>query len=663
MNRLITNAILTLVALPCLSLGYLRPPSHPLFDSDAVHEIRLTFHQQSWWDSLRVNFEGQDDPQYMTAEFEWGEIHFDSIGVRFKGNSSYSYPGVKKSFKLDINEYVEDQEIFGLDKLNLNNSFKDPSFVREKCCYELCDAVGLPTVRTNYAALYINDEYWGLYTLVEQFDQQFIESRFGADEEGNLWKAEHGTFEYLGPDADPYRSGYELENNEDADDWSALIHITDVLNNTPIGNLPDSLHNIVDVNSALAMLAIDLFAVNLDSYVGRGGNFYIYNRNLDNRMIFAKWDVNEAWGVFSMWPIPPLQLMQLSPFWVSPNPNDHRPLAERLWEIDAFENIYLGHFRSLMAGKGHPDSLIARMESLRVLIQPFVYADVNKMFTNTEFDNALSMDIGAGPGRIPALEPFIRGRDTWLRSQIGEWSRIDGLVINELMANNNETIADEHGEYNDWIEIYNRGASPVNLAGLGLIDHMDGTEALLFGDTSLAPGAYLLVWADEQPEQGPFHAPFKLDADGEDVFLFDGGVIVDQTTFYSLNSDESYGRLPNGTGEWQVMNQATPGTSNETNTSQEEAVPALPQGIALYQNYPNPFNPATTIAFDLAKSAEVKLEVFDVLGQQVAVLVNESLNAGRHEKLFDGSNLSSGLYFYQLSANNLKSTGKMILLK
>jgi hypothetical protein len=192
---------------------------------------------------------------------------------------------------------------------------------------------------------------------------------------------------------------------------------------------------------------------------------------------------------------------------------------------------------------------------------------------------------------------------------------------------------------------------------------MDGTEALTFGDTTLAPGDYLVVWADEQPEQGPFHAPFKLDADGEDVFLFDGGVIVDQTTFYSLNSDESYGRWPDGTGEWQVLSEATPGESNETNTSQEEIVPALPQGFALYQNYPNPFNPATTIAFDLAKSANVKLEVFDILGQRVAVLVNESLNAGRHEMLFDGSGLSSGLYFYQLTADNLRMTGKMALLK
>ena len=150
---------------PIGASGALVPPSHLLFDGDAVHEIHLTFSQPDWWAQLVANFEGLDDPLYLEAAFDWEAVHFDSIGVRFKGNSSYySYPGVKKSFKLDIDEYVAGQEIYGLDKLNLNNCFMDPSFVRERCCYELCQAVGLPTERTNFAALYINGTYWGDFT-------------------------------------------------------------------------------------------------------------------------------------------------------------------------------------------------------------------------------------------------------------------------------------------------------------------------------------------------------------------------------------------------------------------------------------------------------------------------------------------------------------------
>ena len=187
MNRSVFRALPVLPLLVSGAQGALVPPPHPLFDGDAVHEISLTFHQPAWWDSLAANFEGQDDPSYLAAEFDWEGVHFDSIGVRFKGHSSYnSYPGVKKPFMLDLNEFVEGQELSGLDKLNLNNAFLDPTFVRERCCYELCGVLGLPTVRTNFAALRINGQYWGLYVIVEQLDQEFIESRFGSGEAGNL---------------------------------------------------------------------------------------------------------------------------------------------------------------------------------------------------------------------------------------------------------------------------------------------------------------------------------------------------------------------------------------------------------------------------------------------------------------------------------------------
>ena len=73
----------------------------------------------------------------------------------------------------------------------------------------------------------------------------------------------------------------------------------DQLNNTSLAALADSLHNRLDVNSALAMLAVDNFTVNLDSYVGRCANYYFYHRDLDDRFVFTKWDQNEAWGIFN----------------------------------------------------------------------------------------------------------------------------------------------------------------------------------------------------------------------------------------------------------------------------------------------------------------------------------------------------------------------------
>ena len=572
------SLLLLISCAPTMALAALVPPDHGLFTEDAVHEIHLTFHQADWWNLLRLNFEGLEDPLYLPAEFDWEAVHFDSIGVRFKGNSSYNaYPGVKKSFKLDIDEYVTDQEIEGLDKLNLNNGFLDPTFVRETGAYEMCAAIGLPASRTNYAALYINGDYWGLYTLVEQFDQQFIESRFGASEEGNLWKGEpYGSLEYLGPDQASYYNSYELKTNEEENDWSSLVEFVDRLNNTPLASLPDSLHNLVDVSSALAMLAIDIFTVNLDSYIGRCANYYFYHRDLDSRMIFAKWDLNEAWGVFNMWNYSMTQLMQLNPFWLNPQPGEERPLAERLWQVSAYEDIYIGHIQRLMAGAAQPDRLIARMEELRDLIRPYVLMDTNKMFSDAQFENSMTSNIYMGPRLIPALETFIRNRDSWLQGQIGTWTPIDGLVINELMASNNSTIADEHGDFDDWIEVANVGAAPINLSGLGLTDHHDGASMYLFPDLTLNVGEYIVIWADEEVAQGALHAPFKLDADGEDLYLLDGAVIIDQVTFPELPADVSYGRWPNGTGAWQILSAATPGTENEN--------PEQPEEIVLYIN-------------------------------------------------------------------------------
>lgn len=111
------------------------PPVHPLFDGDAVHEIHLDFYAEDRWELLEENY---PDGIYLEASFDWEDTHFNSIGARFKGSSSYlSNPTMKKSFKLDFDLFVEDQEFFGLTKINLNCNFHDPSFVRKRSCYEI----------------------------------------------------------------------------------------------------------------------------------------------------------------------------------------------------------------------------------------------------------------------------------------------------------------------------------------------------------------------------------------------------------------------------------------------------------------------------------------------------------------------------------------------
>jgi hypothetical protein len=90
---------------------------------------------------------------------------------------------------------------------------------------------------------------------------------------------------------------------------------------------------------------------------------------------------------------------------------------------------------------------------------------------------------------------------------------------------------------------------------------------------------------------------------------------------------------------------------------------AIPDGYALAQNYPNPFNPSTTIEFSLPVSAQVRLAIFDVLGREVSVLVNEVKPAGTYRAHFDASRLPSGVYCYSLTAGSVVQVRKMTLLK
>jgi len=89
----------------------------------------------------------------------------------------------------------------------------------------------------------------------------------------------------------------------------------------------------------------------------------------------------------------------------------------------------------------------------------------------------------------------------------------------------------------------------------------------------------------------------------------------------------------------------------------------LPIEFNLSNNYPNPFNPSTTIEFTLPKTSKVKLSVYNVLGQEVAVILNENMNAGVHKITFNGERLSSGLYFYKLVGGEYVSVKKMMLIK
>ena len=141
------------------------------------------------------------------------------------------------------------------------------------------------------------------------------------------------------------------------------------------------------------------------------------------------------------------------------------------------------------------------------------------------------------------------------------------LFVNEFMASNGGTIRDEAGDYDDWIELYNEGSSEVSLLGMYLTDNLAVPRKWAFPDVSIPAGGYLLVWADDEGEEGLLHAAFNLSAAvGEEIGLYQEhgryALVVDTLTFGPQSTDTSCGRLPDGGDDWRKLSNPTPGAAN-----------------------------------------------------------------------------------------------------
>ena len=138
------------------------------------------------------------------------------------------------------------------------------------------------------------------------------------------------------------------------------------------------------------------------------------------------------------------------------------------------------------------------------------------------------------------------------------------LVINELLATNQSTNADEEGEYEDWIELYFDIPGLMNLNGHFLTDDINEPEKWMFPDVEISGQGHLLIWADDDIEDGYLHTNFKLTSEGESIALYDPNLnLIDYIEFGEQNDDISYGRHLDGNENWIFFNQPTPGSPND----------------------------------------------------------------------------------------------------
>jgi hypothetical protein len=395
-----------------------------VFDDTKIHAYELTFYTEHWVDSLEY-YKNQPTEEYIPARcvYRMGSdsIVLDSIGVRYKGNSSYNFAAnsPKKPFKFSFDEYKAGQRFFGIKKINFSNGAKDPTMLREKIAYDIIGRY-LPAPRAAFATIAVAGTFIGLYTQVEQVDKIFLGRHF-ADNDGNLYKSSDNgaSLLYKGPNASDYAAEYELKTNETANDWSAFIAMLQVLNNAAAVDFTRSAGGSLALDNACRYLAFNMVLSNFDSYTGSGRNFYAYDDPSAGRFTIIPWDLNLAFGVYTNnWNVTTADIGAVSNA-------AQRPLNKRILDNDSLRQTYCAYIAAMIDGPAATDSIVAQAARFRLLIDAAVQTDSNKLHSYADFVKNMESDVSVADGlarsTIPGIKSFSIKRSAALRTQLATY--------------------------------------------------------------------------------------------------------------------------------------------------------------------------------------------------------------------------------------------------
>jgi hypothetical protein len=616
--------------------------SQYVFNDSIVHRFNLHFYTPNWRDSLKHYFENLDK-KYFPAQLIFDDsIILDSIGVRYKGNSSYtlSRNTPKKPIKFNFNKYRDSQILYGLHRLNLHNSVSDPSFMREVIGYNIARRY-LPAPRTAYANLYVDGELIGLYVVVEQIDKIFIR-RYFENNACNLYKAgnDGAGLTYLGENQGEYESLYSLKTNEDENDWSRFIEMIDKLNNTPSRNFVDTMSKWLNLDGCVRLLAFNMVLSHFDSYTGSGRNYYLYDDMDAGRFNIIPWDLNESFGVYTGgWDVFTQDLTNISNL-------SQRPLNRRILEDDSLQQVYLDYIAQMSAGPASYDSVAALTARLFPLIDSCVLADTNKLYTYQNFIDNIDNDVYIDLRRlIPGLKSFARIRNDNIAVQLTYKTVFPGDTDNNGLVNELDILP--VGLYflttgtprfkisNNWqpwrLPAWdNLPAMYADANGDGVIDERDIIAiGVNWGNTHIVSGR-----------------SFAIDLDDSFIETYRG------------NFETIYGSLSGASAPIIAMKALLDSLFDGAFSR------PTPSIFSLEQNYPNPFNSETIIEYSIPQNQDVTIIIYNLLGQEVSRPVNNQfLEAGEYQIHLDGSILATGIYFYRIKTDQGDIVRKMTVIK
>lgn len=390
------------------------------YELNQLQTIEITFAESNWdqiLDSLKATTEGY----FSASKVVINGTSFLNVGVKYKGNSSYDATSPKNPLHISLDKF-QDQNYQDIKDIKLSNCYDDPSMIREVLSYQILkDYMECP--QANFAKVFVNETYMGLYSNVEDISKSFCADRFFSKKGNTFFKCSpvvkpgpntKSNLKYISSDSTAYYNFYELKSNSG---WSDLISLANTVSNNPT-----AAPNELDMDRLIWMLAYNNLLVNLDSYSGAFcQNYYLYkdNTGLFNPII---WDLNLSFGGLpfagssnsSLGSLSKEQMQQLP---IALHANDpYWPLINIIMKNATYKKMYVAHMKTIMEEVFQNDQYITLAQSLQLLIKNATEEDSNKFFSYQAFINGLNEDQSVGNYIVPGIQNLINGRKTYLSS-------------------------------------------------------------------------------------------------------------------------------------------------------------------------------------------------------------------------------------------------------
>jgi hypothetical protein len=390
-----------------------------LYDLNTLQKIEIFFSIPDWdyrMDTAKYGSEGYTMADYVIIN----GITFDSVGIKYKGNSSFDSTRVKNPLHIELDAY-KNQAYQGIKDIKLGNGYADPSLIREVLAYKILENY-MECPRANFAQVYINGNYVGLYSNEESINKQFLSNHFFSSNKTfikcnpivNPGPASKSNLKYISTDSTQYFNFYEIKSNYG---WNNLVNLCDT-----VTNYPASIGTVVDIDRAIWMLAFNNVLINLDSYSGAFcQNYYLY-KDATLRYNPIIWDLNMSFGSFSFLGAGSGSLatltvtnMQQLPLNIHSTDN-YWPLIKNIMSDATYKRMYAAHVRTITNEFFANNAYQTLATQLQTTVDTAAASDNNKFYTYTQFQNGLTGNVISGSYTIPGIANLMGPRVTFLQS-------------------------------------------------------------------------------------------------------------------------------------------------------------------------------------------------------------------------------------------------------